>query len=806
MANEIKIKLTIDGKQAEAVLDKTQLQSERVSSTFDQIKNTAVGNFIAQQFSNALSSLKQLIAESEQLAITQEQQDAKLRQLVKTTGQAAGFTYEQLKAQASGLQQLTTFGDENIQSLQSKLLTFKSVQGEIYEGVVKLALDTGELFGSAESAILQYGKAFEDPARNLSQLRRVGITFSEEQEEQIKKFQESNQLVKAQSMLMQILEGQLGGVAEAMAQTDSGKLQQFNNRLGDTQEKIGAVILKMKVQMLPVWESFLDVTDRLLGYQKTEVQQLQDQQDEIHLLINQITFLNPENERRIELLNQLNEQYPELLENIDLEKVSNDELLEVLKEVNIQKAEQILTAKTLQPVQDAYTKSLQAQQSAEKQKDRLITSITELEKKYGKTIADVGIERGKYEMSLKELHELTRVFGVSLKENISLEEAKNRINKSTVAGYSQYSIQAADVARSQHILNEEIEKAEEFLLATGLSQERVNELLSKYRIEAAESAKETEEKTNQEEKTVEVVKTYSEELKKLNEELETLKDLQAPDAEDEARIAQLEREVEALEKKRDLQRELRDESFKPSEEDPEHSVIEDNNAPEDIDLSSDPMVEMYSQRELAAMNLYELQAHLMDLEAAKRESTSQEYINAINDQINAVQTAIQVEQNRIQAMSAIGQGIANQIKYAKSVKEATKGVLKSIAAEITGLFIRNALQTAGASGPAALIAAPILVAAAQRLSSAAIDQIPAFAEGGHFMTDGPQMILVGDNPSGKEEVRITPIEEENSQGPKDVGVPQITVNVRSNINFTPNARALKDTFDELNEIEEVIGN
>ena len=38
-----------------------------------------------------------------------------------------------------------------------------------------------------------------------------------------------------------------------------------------------------------------------------------------------------------------------------------------------------------------------------------------------------------------------------------------------------------------------------------------------------------------------------------------------------------------------------------------------------------------------------------------------------------------------------------------------------------------------------------------------IDSLPAFASGGSFITNGPQPILVGDNPSGREKVQITPL-------------------------------------------------
>jgi len=41
-----------------------------------------------------------------------------------------------------------------------------------------------------------------------------------------------------------------------------------------------------------------------------------------------------------------------------------------------------------------------------------------------------------------------------------------------------------------------------------------------------------------------------------------------------------------------------------------------------------------------------------------------------------------------------------------------------------------------------------------------------FAQGGDFVTSGPQMIMVGDNPGGQERVQVTPIGSPNIEGPQ----------------------------------------
>lgn len=54
-----------------------------------------------------------------------------------------------------------------------------------------------------------------------------------------------------------------------------------------------------------------------------------------------------------------------------------------------------------------------------------------------------------------------------------------------------------------------------------------------------------------------------------------------------------------------------------------------------------------------------------------------------------------------------------------------------------------------------------------------LSNMQSFATGGDFVTSGPQMIMVGDNPGGRERVQVTPLSSPNINGP-DGGV---TVNI-----------------------------
>lgn len=163
---------------------------------------------------------------------------------LKSTGNAAGFTSDQLQKMASDLQGKTIFGDEVIlKDATAQLLTFTNISGEQFARTQEAALDLAtRLDGDLKSASIQLGKALNDPVANLSALSRSGIQFSEEQKATIKSLAETNRLADAQTLILDELNKQYGGSAEAAAQAGIGGIQQLQNSLGDLAEEFGKII------------------------------------------------------------------------------------------------------------------------------------------------------------------------------------------------------------------------------------------------------------------------------------------------------------------------------------------------------------------------------------------------------------------------------------------------------------------------------------------------------------------------------------------------------------------------------------
>jgi len=187
---------------------------------------------------------------------------------LKSTGDQVGFTSQQLQQMASDLQNKTIFGDEEIlKDATAQLLTFTNIAGDNFARTQAVALDLAtRLDGDLKSASIQLGKALNDPIANLTALSRSGIQFSADQKEVIKSLTETGRLAEAQTIILDELEKQYGGSAEAAAAAGMGPFTQLKNTLGDLSEEFGRLINDMLRPLIPriqaLVRSFTDLTDR----------------------------------------------------------------------------------------------------------------------------------------------------------------------------------------------------------------------------------------------------------------------------------------------------------------------------------------------------------------------------------------------------------------------------------------------------------------------------------------------------------------------------------------------------------------
>lgn len=188
------------------------------------------------------------IAKTLGLAQTQELAEKKLAATLEATGHAAGFSAGELKKYAAELQGVTNIGDEVTINAQAMLATFRNIRGDEFTRATELMLDMSAVMDTdLKSAAVQLGKALNDPAQGLSALTRVGVSFTEQQKEQVKQMMAVGDIAGAQKLILEELAGEFGGAARAMADP----LTQAKNLFGDVGEEIGK-------QMLPTLRSLAD--------------------------------------------------------------------------------------------------------------------------------------------------------------------------------------------------------------------------------------------------------------------------------------------------------------------------------------------------------------------------------------------------------------------------------------------------------------------------------------------------------------------------------------------------------------------
>lgn len=255
----LSIKLSLNDKQFQSSLKKSMRSMKKFGGNMKSFGQTLSRNVTLPIVALGAASVAAFDKQAKAVA----QVEAGLI----STGNAAGFTSQQLQKMAADLQAKTIFGDEVIlKDATAQLLTFTNIAGEQFARTQKAALNLAtRLDGDLKSASIQLGKALNDPIANLSALSRSGIQFSEEQKAIIKSLAQTNKLAEAQTIILDELEKQYGGAAEAASKAGLGPFQQLQNSLSDVSEEFGKLIVEniepFKKLLLDVIKVLRSLTD-----------------------------------------------------------------------------------------------------------------------------------------------------------------------------------------------------------------------------------------------------------------------------------------------------------------------------------------------------------------------------------------------------------------------------------------------------------------------------------------------------------------------------------------------------------------
>lgn len=184
--------------------------------------------------------------DSVQAAMEAEKVQSQLNAVLESTGGIAGVTADQVNELATALSQVTPFEDDVIVSGQNMLLTFTNIGENVFPLATETMLDMSQALGQdLQSSAIQLGKALQDPIEGVTALRRVGVNFTDAQQNMIKSLVNTGKLEEAQAYILKELQTEFGGSAKAAGETFAGKLAILQNNLGNVKETIGNAVLPM---------------------------------------------------------------------------------------------------------------------------------------------------------------------------------------------------------------------------------------------------------------------------------------------------------------------------------------------------------------------------------------------------------------------------------------------------------------------------------------------------------------------------------------------------------------------------------
>ena len=200
----------------------------------------------------AYASMKQLVTWGKaciDAANTQASAEARLETLMMNV---AGTTMENVSAMkkyAAELQGVTTVGDEVTIQGASQLATF-----QLQSDTIKTILPALQDLAVSQYGVAVSGDQMQSMANlvgkvmtgNVGALTRYGVTLNDAQSKILKTGTESERA----AMLVEVLGQNFGGLAEAMANTPEGKVQQLKNAWSDMQEVIGTKLYPIVTTVL----------------------------------------------------------------------------------------------------------------------------------------------------------------------------------------------------------------------------------------------------------------------------------------------------------------------------------------------------------------------------------------------------------------------------------------------------------------------------------------------------------------------------------------------------------------------------
>lgn len=239
-----KVRFTGDSSDLGRAANQADNDLSKVQNTIGNLNKVAVAASAA-----VLIGIGAFVAQGAASLVEIERLNAQTTQAIKST-QAAWAKTDELTAYADKIEKVTGIERENVQEGQNLLLTFTNIRNEVGAGndiftqATDVLVDMSVAMGTdVKSSAIQLGKALNDPIKGVTALTKVGVTFNDQQREQIKTMQEAGDVAGAQKIILAELNKEFGGSAAAFGETTAGQMAMLKNSFGDVQEELATAFL-----------------------------------------------------------------------------------------------------------------------------------------------------------------------------------------------------------------------------------------------------------------------------------------------------------------------------------------------------------------------------------------------------------------------------------------------------------------------------------------------------------------------------------------------------------------------------------
>ena len=255
--------VTMDAEELGRVVKEVTDEQEKLNTKLLDI------NQAQQAIQNVTSGISQIASEVSKYTAAysvQETAERKVAQVMRNTMDATEAEIESIKKLCAVQQDLGVIGDEVQMAGAQELATYLEKKSSLEKLIPVMNDMLAQQYGleasqeSAATIATMLGKVMEGQTQALS---RYGYSFDETQEKILKFGTEEERA----AVLAEVVSQSVGGMNQALAQTDSGKAKQVANTIGDIKEKTGACMIRLEPFVSTLGEIGMGVQGIMSVYQ-----------------------------------------------------------------------------------------------------------------------------------------------------------------------------------------------------------------------------------------------------------------------------------------------------------------------------------------------------------------------------------------------------------------------------------------------------------------------------------------------------------------------------------------------------------